>query len=287
MEVASFSIALCASFAYAATISTRAFAVWLYFWGGCFCTAAATIVAWYRGPKIDFTLPDAAFDVLDTVLGPLKLSGTRSGLPYHRFADGYSMALLLGTLGLLRLRRDYVHLRRLLTLYGTVLYLRSLLLPLTSFPDPYPRCQTLLPGTRAWSDIPWASLPYEALQAFTANAAKESMSCGDMMFSGHTTMLVSCALTWHAALPRSRALLNLPKLAAHAYAAVGVLLLLFFRMHYSIDVVTAALVTFVCWNYQAYLCECASRDCLRQPFKHVFVLDGTLLFPAVRWLEKQ
>src|SRR3989344_8291831 len=175
MENYGFVTALLLSFMYIyRQYSIKAFAVWVYFWGGCFCAAASTALAWYRAP-VRVTLPDAAFDLLNTLI-PLHIPS--HGAYYHRIADVYSLVLLLGTVALLHARNQHAYLRRLFTLYGTVLYLRALLMPLTAFPDPYPACHALVPGTQAWSKIPWLRLPHEALSLFTSNDAKMNMTCG-------------------------------------------------------------------------------------------------------------
>jgi hypothetical protein len=62
-----------------------------------------------------------------------------------------------------------------------------------------------------------------------------ALTCTDNIFSGHTSMMMSCCMLWrvHSRLRRPFAWI------LYLIATAGILMILFTRFHYSIDVVLA------------------------------------------------
>jgi hypothetical protein len=83
-------------------------------------------------------------------------------------------------------------------------------------------------------------------------------SCGDLVFSGHTVELVLSACIW-TSYCKSRFL----RLLAIATALLGVTSLLGCRYHYSIDVFTALLLSYLVWSAYPYLLNFSDN---RAPF---------------------
>ena len=65
------------------------------------------------------------------------------------------------------------------------------------------------------------------------------ITCGDMVFSGHSVLIVLCALTWHTYYERSQANVNGVKVFAWAWAFAGLISIIGTRLHYSLDVLLA------------------------------------------------
>jgi hypothetical protein len=136
-----------------------------------------------------------------------------------------------------------VTLRRTSLNYGVCMLVRSATIPLTLMVDPYPRCQN-------------------------SQLHPVSSSCGALLFSGHSVMLLTLGLfltmqrpwrqwAWHA--------------AVWAYVAVGLLVIVISRLHYSRDVVMACLVTLTTFHALNALL-------FKRP-------DQALRYRALRWLE--
>jgi hypothetical protein len=62
-----------------------------------------------------------------------------------------------------------------------------------------------------------------------------ALTCTDNIFSGHTSMMVSCCMVW-----RAHSRLRRPfSWVLYAVATAGILMILFTRFHYTVDVVLA------------------------------------------------
>ncbi|KAI8367940.1 PAP2 superfamily C-terminal-domain-containing protein [Choanephora cucurbitarum] len=83
-----------------------------------------------------------------------------------------------------------------------------------------------------------------------------ALTCTDNIFSGHTSMMVSCCMVWrvHSKLRRPFAWI------LYLIATAGILMILFTRFHYSIDVVLAIYITYTAWNiYLQYIQEASMK----------------------------
>ncbi|KJH52566.1 hypothetical protein DICVIV_01276 [Dictyocaulus viviparus] len=106
---------------------------------------------------------------------------------------------------------------------------------------------------------------------------KTNMLCGDMLFSGHTLIMVSCALSIAYYLPQKwRHLQWIP----HFLAIIGMACMIISRTHYTVDIFIAyCLTNFIFRIYHAF-CEV---DIFMERRKSV--LYGLWMLWIVEWLE--
>lgn len=113
--------------------------------------------------------------------------------------------------------------RRVMVIYGMIQLLRCLTVPMTYPPDPSPGC--------------------------VVREHEPGKTCGDLVFSDHTVSFVLFAriLTrysqvvhprWHAAIT----------VVSFVWAVVGMVSIVWARLHYTQDVLVAVFVTFAVWN---------------------------------------
>jgi hypothetical protein len=150
----------------------------------------------------------------------------------HWWADSIAMLFVASVLGCVVVRaRGFVLLRHFCSLLSIAYLLRSITLPLTSLPDPSDACQGADPEP---------------------SGIGVSM-CNGLIFSGHTSLLIVSSFVLLDAAdffmvqqddksPRCRRFLVVSMVSTAC--TVGVLGLLYARMHYTIDVVIAILVCF-------------------------------------------
>jgi len=118
--------------------------------------------------------------------------------------------------------------RRFIVICGCVYFVRSLTLVVTSFPDPQARCQD-----------------YDASWSLWGAA---SFSCGDMMFSGRTVLLMLVALCWTE---YTKSIVV--RCVIWVVAIAGMLSLIISRSHYTIDILISIFVTALIWMQYHYL----------------------------------
>jgi len=118
--------------------------------------------------------------------------------------------------------------RRLLSMWSIVYAMRATTISVTSLPDPNDMCRN---GTIE-----------NGIGTFFSG-----LSCGDMIFSGHTVALILGPLMMHQAFPR------MPRWAAWClwgYCIFGMWALLACHMHYLVDILVAVYISFLV--YLAY-----------------------------------
>jgi hypothetical protein len=267
---------LCSVLAMFFTKFKQAAVVWAYFccslWFMCFATATV----WYRTPKTQEQLPDAGFDIFYYVYTKF----VKKALYAHKFLDFLVLVMIYGTLiFVFTQHKRFRILMRYLVLHGTLMLMRSLLLLVTTFPDPYPGCQKIIPGTQTWRNISVQKVWNDAMRMLTNDP--NSITCGDACPSGHTFIFILCALTWHSYFP-SKKYFNFIKIIVWGIGISGCCLLVLTRMHYTIDILIASYLTITLWyGYHRILKILESNV----PYQHVLGIDGLLLYPAIGWLE--
>ncbi|PHZ15402.1 uncharacterized protein RHIMIDRAFT_234752 [Rhizopus microsporus ATCC 52813] len=86
--------------------------------------------------------------------------------------------------------------------------------------------------------------------------AGSAFGCTDNIFSGHTSVMMSCVLLWraHSRLRRPFSWL------LYLIAFTGMLMIIVSRFHYTIDVLLAIFITYTTWNiYLQYIREASTR----------------------------
>ena len=199
-------------------------------------TGYSVSLAWYHHP---FERP-ALDDVVHSTV-PSLASWGRYGIPNTMVAIELPPALLL----LLR----HAHARRLLcravVIYSMTMACRAGLVLSTTLPDSSPLCRapeivTSIDRSPTWTDI-------DARAWHIIFTCGTTLTCGDMMFSGHTVIFVLLALIWTQYLfpgPRFRAV----RLGAWLWNLLGLFMIVVTRLHYTIDVLVAVYVTCSLWH---------------------------------------
>lgn len=185
------------------------------------------------------------------------------------------------TLFALTRRCRWLILRRFSVIYGSLALLRTFTVFSTQLPDSAEKCKTLTPSTTALSALDYY-LVFEKAMGMMIPVG--SVTCGDMIFSGHSVLMMLCALTWHTyykVIPGALSI-NKVKVVIWILAGAGMLLVILSRMHYTLDVLLAIYLALTVWN--AYH-RCADDVIVGHRFHSVWLLDGLVIYPFIQWLE--
>jgi len=117
--------------------------------------------------------------------------------------------------------------RRSLWIMATLYALRTMTLPFTQFPNPFPSC--VQEGATLLAQPLW-----NAILIMTGS----KVSCNDCMFSGHTATLITCSAVWVVYAPSVRI-----KLMACFVAFVGATIIVVTRFHYTTDVIVSIIIS--------------------------------------------
>ena len=129
--------------------------------------------------------------------------------------------------------------RRVTRVYAATMALRSVMLLSTNLPDSSPMCHT---AEQQALSLPFTAHSVSAKAWDIFRGGGGVLTCGDMMFSGHTVVFTLLTLTWHQYLvPRGAA----PILA---WNAAGVAMIVITRLHYTVDVLVALCITGSVWR---------------------------------------
>lgn len=280
-------------------------AAYTYCLVGMLCMAFSTSIAWFRRPAA-FMLPDIGHDLLPEML-------TMLGVDSHVVCDQLLFATAFATLTLIwRHPSRVLILKRFLVVYGSLMFLRAGTLLMTALPDPYSLCAhaqntSQIHGSandvslsmslsmsmsmsksklgdshgRTWANMPW-SLVLENMLGLFGNNKHNAMTCGDLIFSGHTVVFVLCALVWHNYYRNSTTTLNAVKLIVWVCSIMGTALLLVTRMHWTIDIALAYYITTSLWNFYHGVCNALI---VGHYIKPVLWVDGVLIYPFIAWIE--
>jgi len=149
--------------------------VYLFF--GMYINCVAQVWAQYRSSQIVAeTLPDIGFDLLPEF--------------NHVLADVFCYGAMLATVvrfffGVTfnnhRIRRHIF--RRHIFCLGTLFFFRAFSIISTMLPNPADYCKTDVTGS------PW-------IEAFRI-LSSQTVTCADVMYSGHTVNITLCSMTWH------------------------------------------------------------------------------------------
>ena len=129
-------------------------------------------------------------------------------------------------------KRRYTIYRRTISVYGILCFLRVFTMTCTSLPDPSPRCPSTIDTNVSYSIIGMIK-------------TLVGVTCGDMIFSGHTMGFLFPALVhnWYFG-KKIGALFTI-------FAFIGPAAIVTSRLHYTVDVLLSAILTpllFVSYN---------------------------------------
>jgi hypothetical protein len=129
----------------------------------------------------------------------------------------------------------------IVSVYILLIYLRSLLLLLTSVPDPSPKCQQII-GKQPLSffKIDYMYVLKQSISGFP------EITCGDMIFSGHTLIYMITGMSYHTYF-KQVPFYNLTKIFVFIFCGISSFSLIVTHMHYTIDVILACLFSIFIW----------------------------------------
>jgi len=180
--------------------------------------------------------------------------------------------------------------------HGTLMLFRCLTMSCTSLPDAHPQCRDGGANQSPFGDLPphlggGSSVERVMLDPgyFVETTFRMLMpgntTCGDMVFSGHTMLLMLFSLTFHTYHKRTQTYwaLNGVKTAVWAWCVVGLLAILATRLHYTIDVLLGMYLSLTVWSSYHRI---ANDVLLGREFSCVWLCDAVIIYPAIRFMEK-
>jgi membrane-associated phospholipid phosphatase len=215
----------------------------LVFYGACLYLMSISVTyASTRFPQDQPTLPDLGFDMFPAYSNVMLAHG-----------------ILFVCIGYLLIRtifhpRGITMIRRFAIMHGICCALRSLTLVSTTYPDPQPSC--------AHFDRPDGAYDFWVRTVYYHSV----LTCGDLMFSGHTIIYTLTALSAQVYMT------TVEKTVCWILMTLGCLSLVIVRLHYSSDVIIALYVTFSVFG-----------------FYHLFatVPQFRKKIPLIAWMEDQ
>lgn len=222
-------------------IGKRVMAGWLYVLACLSLMATSSAIGFFRNPRTQH-LPDIVQELVPYITEvPLPLTGllglggpdgSNLRVEAISFVEFFMFALLIATvLWCLTQRWRWLALRRWLVVYGTLALIRTFTVLVTTLPDSRPLCMTVTPGTTLLAQLNPLSVLHRA--ARIAGFA-ETVTCGDMVYSGHSMLLCLCGMAWHTyykVLPDTWSV-NVVKVAVWAVVGTALFLIVAARLHY-------------------------------------------------------
>jgi PAP2 superfamily C-terminal len=255
--------------------------------------AISSAVAWYRNPKHAGHLPDLLHEAVPHVESlslPFSWRFTADARPFSigslEAAEFMLSAVVAVTAAWVLLQKwRWLVLRRACVVYATLALLRSVTILVTAVPDASPRCSVSTPGTFVLSELPWKAAFSRGIAIIVGHLSDPCRSAGDMVFSGHSMVLVLCGMLWHAYYrPAGPGIftINPVKFTIWICVASTLFLIVVSRLHYTLDVFLA--VYFAITLFNAYH-RVADDVLVGHRFVAVWLFDGLLIYPFVEWME--
>ncbi|CAB1110510.1 unnamed protein product [Ectocarpus sp. CCAP 1310/34] len=271
--------------------ASRLLAAGFFFLLAVYLNALATMVATHRNPYAMLldrsgeplgahTLPDLGHDLWALLLN--RLGHHTDYIDEHALPDRMvSFAGMVGDLFILCHPQRLKIMRRVFIIFGTVLMMRAVSVSVTVLPDASPVCRERFEEDAAIAEL-FPGAFFEAARFVWSPTS--FVTCGDMVFSGHTTCLLMVAMTFRRycraselqtkvllrGFHLSEGVLSAVRRAVYAYVTLGALVIIGSKLHYTLDVLLAVLVTFCTFSFYH---DWALHDLLR---KNVRVME---------WLE--
>uniref|UniRef100_A0A1I7UXC7 PAP2_C domain-containing protein n=1 Tax=Caenorhabditis tropicalis TaxID=1561998 RepID=A0A1I7UXC7_9PELO len=184
--------------------------------------------------------------------------------------------VLLGALLVIHQHRGTI-LKRVVFCAGILYAMRSITLAATQLPSGYTdnkgRCRDQVESK--------ASVFFGRLFEQTIRIgfqSKHQMLCGDLLFSGHTLVMVTCSLAVAYYLPKS---IKPIQWIAHVSCFIGMICMIVSRTHYTIDVIIAYWLSNMVFRiYHAY---CEVDMCME---RHKSILYSWWPCRIIDWLEQ-
>lgn len=250
----------------------------------------ASVVAGYRTPSLQYTdarasrdqlvtkligqrrdrdsLPDFGHDSWEYIL--TKFGAATIYIEDYSLPDKLCYWLIIATCIFVALHpQRFMILRRSLVILGSVLLLRGTCVLATQLPDASPTCQAQFSDPVRGAYKTQKMYPAALYRAWRVLwAPTKHVTCGDMVFSGHTTVLFLCHMIFRRYCKAKWVQTKVIFRAAHVseelctavrwltllYVCAGSLAIVGTRLHYTLDVLIAIFVTCSVFNrYHSYL----------------------------------
>lgn len=226
-----------------------------------FSNAFFSCLAGYRNPQISIlaptwavstthpTLPDIGHDVIGFFTE--KVTG-KDYIDWYSLPDifvqllGFSMGLHI----VLHPRR-FLILRRLLFLFSCLYLLRSFTIIITSLPDASPICAEQF--SQKNMENSYKNYPEEAIRKSFFRALKmmlapqDYITCGDMVFSGHTSFISLCMLVFNQYCRGFKGSFVI-RWGIYVMYGLGLIAIIGTKLHYTLDVAIAIMITVTLWR---------------------------------------
>ncbi|GMI15330.1 hypothetical protein TrVE_jg10028 [Triparma verrucosa] len=250
-----------------------------------------TSIAWYRNPRELGLLPDVGHDIAGEFPQHLhfELFGRDITVESSSISDNIILTLAVVT-GAYFFRKPNSSdiFRRFIFIYGTLENMRTCVVCLTSLPDASAVCRSLTPigdlksGASSWgviNDNYWYDIWMHTLMILIP---VHPVTCGDMIFSGHSNTALCLALIWHTYYKWVPAKVNVVKTMVWIATMTACALLIVTKVHYTLDVVLAFYFTVTIWSAYHRL---ATEVNLGHRFISVWWIDAIVIYPLMEFLE--
>ena len=282
------------SFEYLARLTV----VTVFFAVASYLNSLAAVIAGYRTPNVQMldargykidskTLPDIGHDLL-------ALVEARTG-SLQELLDPDTFINLTGQLTvafILAHPKRLQILRRLFAIFGYVNICRMVCVLTTSLPDSAPRCVAQFTNSDGDYKLkPMFPKVFSRALHLTLKPS-EVVTCGDMIFSGHTVFLILCykTMTQYCSIKECNTPLmrwlpvytcQLIRMVSAAITLTGLFAILATRLHYTLDVIIAVYITRHAWGlYHRWTYQIAHNDAAH--------LEGVFGWETLfRWLEAE
>lgn len=206
-------------------------AVVVFYLFSLYIMSVTVVLAGMRYPREGGELPDLGFAVLPAM--------HNEQIPNHFL----TLCLVISIIRFLFHKKGLTIIRRFMTIHAITALLRCVTLVATSYPDPSAVCRDYKPAdnpTKFWK---------------TTVVNNLSMTCGDLMPSGHTLFFIILALIWQRYCSLGQ------KCVFWVLSMLGTISLVVTRLHYTNDVLIAIYVAITAFYiYHLYATDVNYRD---------------------------
>ena len=265
-----------------------------------YLNALAAVFAGYRTPNIQVldlhwkstelgTLPDLGHDIIDYAIDALGYRESWEVSDWFMLPDQIMTFIGSGMLFFIfchPLRLQIM--RRFMSIFAYVNMLRPICVLATALPDASPNCRSQFEQFHAgdlsrshYKDQPMFR-KHSFLRAFKVLFfPSEHITCGDMVFSGHTVFLIMalCVFRTYCRLERTdtpftrfvpKWFMGLVRKIIYCLVGGGLVAIIATRLHYTLDVLIAAYLTERSWSYY-----------------HRLAFGREIMGPTIGWLEAE
>lgn len=276
--------------------STQRFGLALLYWTfSLWITAHCLAFSWMRHPKQYVPLPDLGHKLIGDKWDEIHLFNALH-LDAGLMPDIVLVSLITATVLFAMCQPTrWIIFRRWFSVHGTLMLFRCLTISCTSLPDAHPQCRDGGVNQSPFGDLPphlggGSSVnrvmldPEYFIETTFRMLMPGNTTCGDMVFSGHTMLLMLFGLTFHTYHKRTKDFwsVNGVKTLVWGWCVIGLLAILATRLHYTIDVLLGMYLSLTVWSSYHRI---ANDVLLGREFSCVWLFDVAVIYPVIRFME--